>query len=168
MKIAYLTLMVTITIGCPKLTHAQARPLSVCEALNASTDHQTVLIHAAVAATRHETYLFDGNGQDPCPGWRKRFFTAPAAIPLVTVSYAGVQVPTRLFQDYLDLEQRLKSLQSANPFARNMVTIKGVVIRKPWTLIFRQADGAYVGLGAGLNGTSAALLVVTSAAVVDR
>ena len=168
MKITCLTFIVTVSAAWAQSLGAPARPLSICEALNSAFDHQAVLIHGAIGSTRHTTYLFEGTGQDPCPGWRKRFFTAPSAIPIVVGSYSGVHVPDKLFRDYLDFEQRLKSLQRANPSASNMVTIGGVLIRSRWPLIFRRADGGYVGWGEGLDGGSAALLVVTSVPVEDR
>jgi len=167
MKTAYLTFIAMIA-GWPQHLNAQVRPLSVCEALNSAGDHRAVLIHAAIASTQHQTYLFEGTGRDRCPGWRKRFFTAPSAIPIVFSSYSGVHVSDTLFRENLDFVQHLRSLQKANPSAHHMVTISGVLIRKSWALIFRRAGGAYVGWGEGLDGGSAALLVVTSAPIWDR
>ena len=168
MKTVYLVSIMSIVTASTHLLLAQTRPLSVCEALNSAADHQAVLIHATVASTRHGSYLFEGTGQDPCPGWRKRFFTAPAAIPIVTGSYGRVHVPADLFRSYFDFEQRMNSLRKADPSAHFAVTISGVIIRKKWPLIFWSADGEYVGWGEGANGGSAAVLVVTSAPIEDR
>jgi hypothetical protein len=169
MKTAYLTFIATTAVWWwPHSLRAQVRALSVCQALNSAADHQRVLIHAAIASTQHQTYLFEGNGRDPCPGWRKRFFTAPSAIPIVFGSYSGVHVSDNLLRDNLEFVQRLKGLQKADPSALRMVKIGGVLIRKRWTLVFRRANQAYVGWGEGLDGGSAALLVVTSAAIEDR
>jgi len=65
----------------------------------------------------------------------------------------------------LEFVRRLKGTDQS---AHHMVTMSGVLIRRSWALIFRRANGAYIGLGEGLDGGSAALLVVTSTAVEDR
>jgi hypothetical protein len=168
MKIAYLAFIATAVAAWPQSPDAEARRVGVCEVLNSAADHQTVLIHAAIASNGHMTYLFDGTGNDPCPGWRKRFFTAPSSIPILTASYSGVPVSSGLSREYIDFSQRLKSLQRANPSTHHMVTISGVVIRKRWPLIFRRGDGSYVDFGGGVDGGHEALLVVTSAPVLDR
>jgi hypothetical protein len=165
---AYLLFVAAIAAWCPRALCGQLRPLSVCEALNSVADHQSVRIRAELASTRHETYLFEGTGQDPCPGWRKRFFTAPASLPIIIGSYSGVRVSHDLFRDNLEFVLHLKDLYKTNPSAHHMVTIKGVLIRKPWMLIFRSADGSYFGFGEGIEGGSAALLVVTSPIMEDR
>lgn len=168
MKIACLTFLTAITAAFSQPLGAEARALSVCDVLNSAADHQTVLVHASIASNGHMVYLFDGTGSDPCPGWRKRFFTAPATIPILTGSYAGVHVSSELFRECLDFSQRLTSLQKANRYTHHMVTIGGVVIRKRWPLIFRSGDGSYVDLGGGVVGGYEAFLVVTSAPVLDR
>ena len=160
--------ILVLVAAWPHVASAQSKPWSVCQVLNSASDHQTVSIHAALALTRHQSYVFEGTGRDPCPGWPKRFLTAPAAIPLFLGKYAGVPVSDQLVHDFLDFSQKLRTLESANPSARHMVTITGVLIRKRWPLIFRSGDGTYVGWGEGLDGGSAAILVVTSIPIEDR
>jgi hypothetical protein len=165
---ACLTILATVAAGWPLVLNAETRPLSVCEALNSTADHQAVVIHAAIVTYRHGAYIFEGTGQDPCPGWPKRFFTAPAAIPLFLGPFRGVHLPDGMVQGYLDFSRRLRNLQSSSPSVRHMVTISGVIIRKPWPLIFRNTDGTYGGWGEGIDGSSAAMLVVTSVPLEDR
>lgn len=168
MTTAYLTFVATIAAAWPQLVSGQARPLSVCEALNSAADHQAVVIHAAIASTRHGTYIFEGTGREPCPGWPKRFFTAPSSIPIFVGPYPGLRVPDHLLRDYRPFGEHLRILQSANLSALHMVTISGVIIRKLGRLSFRSADGSYFGWGEGLDGGSAAMLVMTSVPIEDR
>ena len=168
MKIVYLTFIATTAACWTQSLGAQVRPLGVCEALNSAADHQRVLIHAAMGSTQHMTFLYEGTGTDPCPGWRKYLFTAPSTIPLVTTSYSGIHVPSGLFYDYIQFAKRLRDLHRGNPSAQSMVTISGVLIRPRWPLIFMSARGEYFGWGEGLNGGYASILVVTSAPIEDR
>ena len=167
MNITYATFIATVACMLSQQLGAQERPMGVCDSLNSAKDHQSIVIHAAIMSTRHETYLFEGTGQDPCPGWRKWLFTAPASIPIVVGSYFGVQVSDSLFSNYVDFIQRLKSRQKTTKSAHKMVTVSGVIIRKPWPLAFRGREGTYVGWGEGINGGSAALLVLTSIPIAD-
>lgn len=160
--------LVTLTLAAwPQSLSAQPRPLGVCEALNSAVDHQAVVIHANLALTPHLTYVFDGTADEPCPGWRKRFITAPAAIPILIGSYSEVRVPDSLRNDLTNFLLHLRG-RTVNRSGRFMVTISGVLIRKPWLLTFRGATGEYVGWGEGLYGGFAALLVVTSVPIEDR
>ncbi len=168
MRLLILIALAAFTGKLTQLANAQTRSLSVCDALTSGVDHQVVVIHAAIALYRHGTYIFEGTGQDPCPGWRKQFFTAPASIPLAIASYPGVSVPTNIFRDNADILSRIRNRQQANSIARFMVTVRGVLIRKSLPLIFRRLDGKYVGFAEGIDGTSAALLVATSVLVEDR
>jgi hypothetical protein len=162
MSSASLKFAVVIAAGWPQLLCGQTRPMSVCDALNSAADRQVVVIRAAIASTPHQTFLFEGTGRDPCPGWRKRFFTAPSVIPTIFGSYAGVHVPDNLLLENLHFVQHLKSIQQVKPSAQLFVTVKGVLIRKRWPLIFRNSDGIYCCWGEGVDGGSAAVLVVTS------
>jgi len=164
MKTAHLTLIALIAAGWPQSLSAQARALGVCDALSSVADHQVVVIRAAIGIG-HQTYLFEGAGDEPCPGWRRRFFTAPSVIPLLFGSYSGVLVSERVRRDNIDFMLRLKK---ENPSARHLVTVSGVLIRKPWLLSFRGADGSWGGWGEGLDGGAAAALVLTSVPIEDK
>lgn len=141
--------------------------MGVCAALNSAADHQEVVIHAAMVWYRHGTYIFEGTGREPCPGWPKRFFTAPANIPLNLGRYPGLLLNNQLFWDLMDFCHYLGRLHKANPSSRQMVTIRGVIIRKALPLIYRSWDGGYIGWGEGIDGGNAAMLVVTSVPILD-
>jgi len=158
----YLIFMATIAAAGSLPLSAQERTLGLCETLNSAVNHQAVVIHTPMGVTRHGTFLFEGTGQDPCPGWPKRFFTAPSAIPVIIGYYPGIRVSDDLYRDNFDFVQRLRTLEKANPSFRHMVTIRGVLVRKPWLLSFRGRDGSYGGWGEGVNGGAAAVLVVTA------
>jgi hypothetical protein len=168
MNTANLKFIAIIAAAWPLSMKAQVWPLGVCDALNSIRDHQAVVIRAAVASTRHQTFLFEGTGKDPCPGWPRRFFTAPSVIPIVIYSYSRVHVSDDQARRTLDFELRLKKLQEADPSAPHMVTLSGVLIRKRWLLVFRTSDGTYCCGGVGLDGGYAALLVVTSIVAEGR
>lgn len=167
MKLAYLGMILLMgTIWTPSMS-AQTRPLSVCEALSSVGDRQHVNIRAAISST-HGTYLYEGTGQEPCPGWRRRFFTAPSAIPLAIGSYSGVHVPEDQVRLTLDFLIHLKARQRENPSARYVVTASGVFVRKRWPLLFRGAGGTYCCWGEGVDGRSAAILVVMSTPIEEH
>ena len=168
MNIAHLTFVAMFAAGWSQSMNSQTRPMSVCDALNSAGDHQVVVIHAAIASNRHQTFLFEGTGRDPCPGWRKRFFTAPSAIPIAIGSYPGVHVSDRVFRANLDFVQRLRGLQEANPSARHRATVSGILVRARWFPIFRSANDVYCCWGEGADGGYAAVLVVTSAITEER
>jgi hypothetical protein len=164
MKTVNLALIALIAAGCSQSLRAQPRPLGVCEALNSVADHRTVVIHALMGIS-HQTYLYEGNGEEPCVGWRRRFLTAPAVIPVLFGSFSWVLVSEKVRRDSIDFVRHLKQL---NLSANHMVMVNGVLIRKPWTLSFRGVDGSWAGWGMGLEGGDAALLVLTSAPGEDR
>ncbi len=146
---------------------AQTQPLGVCEALNSASDHQAVVLHAAVAAS-HQTYLFEGTGQEPCPGWRTHFFSAFSVIPIVFGSFSGINVPDNVRRELIGFGVRLRGLQRADPSARHMVTMRGVLVRKPLALGFKGTNGQWGGWGEGLDGAYAAVLVVTAPPIEDQ
>jgi hypothetical protein len=140
----------------------------VCDALNSAHDHQEVVIHAAMASTRHETFLYEGKGGDPCPGWPRHFFTGPSAISIVISSFAGVKVPEKVHRQSLEFAVRLRELSRGNTSVRRIVTAQGVMIMPRWRLIFRDFRGEYCCWGVGIRGDYAGLLVLTSAPIEDH
>jgi len=161
MNRASVAFLAVIAAGCPLSAKAQVHPLTVCEALNSVRDHETIAIRAPVVSV-HGTALLEGTGQDPCPGWPQRFFTAPSAIPLLFGSIFGVHVSPSVLHDSIEFVVRLRKLQEENPSNRHTVTVNGVLIRKRWPIIFRAHDGTFCCWGLGPHGGYAALLVVTS------
>jgi hypothetical protein len=88
-------------------------------------------------------------------------FTAPSAVPLYYDSYSGVGLTAeqrRLNREFL---VRLVALRRGNPSKYSAVTLRGVVIRKSWSLIFRGGDGEYFGNATGQNGASPVVFVLT-------
>ena len=168
MNTTYLTLIAAIGAVLAQPMKAEMHVRSVCDALNSAADRQAIVIHAVIASNRHGTFLVEGTGQDPCPGWRRRFLTAPSAIPLVFGSYSGVHVPDDLSRENMAFILRLKRPAKEDPRTRLVVTARGVLIRKRWPLIFRMADGSYCCWGEGIGGGSASVLVLTSSLVEDR
>jgi hypothetical protein len=164
MNIRHICLVTFLANGWAHSLSAEERPLSVCEALNKSADHQRVVIRAKIAIS-HQIYLFEGTGQDPCPGWRKRFFTAPSAIPLLFGSFSGVPVSDEVRRTSTDFVLRLRKTDRATD---HIVTATGVLLRKPWPLSFRAADGTWGGWGSGIDGGSGSILVLTSVPIEDH
>jgi len=164
MSRAHLALIATLAALLPLPVNSQPTVLGVCEALNSARDHQAVVIHGAISATRHEAFLFEGTALDPCPGWPKYFFTAPSAIQVLLGSYAGVHVSHELFRANADSVVNLTSDSSVS----HTVTVGGVIVRPRWPLIFRNAKGEYCCWGEGTGGRYAAVLVLTSPLIEDH
>jgi hypothetical protein len=162
MNRAYLAFFAVIAAGCPLSADAQVRPLTVCEALTSVRDREAIVIRAHVVSV-HWTELLEGTGEDPCPGWPRRFFTAPSAMPLLWGSIFGVHVSEAVLHDCIEFGVRLHKLQKEDPSNRRAVTVNGVLMRKRWPVIFMAHDGTYCCWGLGPDGGYAALLVVTSA-----
>ena len=167
MKIGCSVLVAAVAAVFPQLPFAATPPQGVCDALNSARDHQDVVIHAEIASTRHGTFLFEGTGSDPCPGWPKHFFTGPSSIPILLASYAGVHVPEKLHRENIEFVIHLRGLQRTSPSVRHMVTASGVLIRTRWPLL-RGFKGIYCCWGEGLDGGSLAVLVPTSTPIEDR
>jgi len=166
MRRAYRIFIGAVFIGWAFSMSAQVRPLGVCEALNSVEDRQQVVIRAAVRSTRHGIFLFEGTGQDPCPGWPARLFTAPATIPLLSATYPGVGTSIEQARKSENLALRLRRLQASNPASLYIVTVRGVILRKRLLLTVRFGDGSYCCGGFRLDGSYAALLAVT--AILDE
>jgi hypothetical protein len=151
-------LVATLSIAA----NPEPRTVGVCEALDSIGDHQTVAIRATLSLNRHGTFLVEGTGNDPCPGWPSHFFTAPSAIPVFNGPGFDVRVPGVEVQRTLDILVKLRNAHIANPSRTFSTTLNGVLIRKRWSLIVRYPDGTYHGDGFGPASDCAALLVVTS------
>jgi hypothetical protein len=71
---------------------AQGEPLSVCQMLNSTRERQEVTVRGVVTGGRHGYFLTEGIGDEPCPGWPRRYFTSPAAVGLEFFPLLGVQL----------------------------------------------------------------------------
>jgi hypothetical protein len=141
---------------------AQTKTLSVCEALDSGVDGQEVVLRGVIAGESHHGFgLSEGIDGDPCPGWRRRFLTTPSFILFDYFSHLGVHLTKEQEQLNLYFLRRLSFLLSPNT-SRSGVKIKGVLVRKPWPLIFRRQDGTYWGNGFGQDGWCPTVLVITS------
>src|ERR1700694_3140463 len=90
------TLFVIVAMtGVSRVVAGQDKPLSVCQALKSTSDHQEVDVRGEISGWRHGYFLSEGIKGDPCPGWRRQFLTGPSALPLEFVSSSGVNVSER-------------------------------------------------------------------------
>jgi len=163
----HLALFAAIALMCEALLAAAERPMGVCEAFNSAVDHQVVTIEARIAFTTHLTYLFEGTGRDPCPGWRKRIFAAPSVIP-IAIGAREIRMPKVLIYEWLELFGIWRMRDRAGPSLKLIGTVRGVIIKKQFPLSFRLSDGEYFGWGEGLDGAYAAVIVPTSLPIVTR
>jgi hypothetical protein len=142
---------------------AQTQPMSVCQMLDSAADHQEVVARVKIAGSHHHGFwLTEGPNVDPCPGWRKRFFTAPSALIPIVSSRFGVHLTPEEERAGRDFLNRLFDLSRRDTRATNdlTVTLKGVFVRKAWPWIFRGRSGDWVGNGFGPSGGCAAVFVI--------
>src|SRR5579863_1830773 len=125
MKALFLALAALGLIGAQPIT-AESRTMTVCEALNSAADHQPVVIRGTFFSFRHGTFISQGTGDDPCPGWPRYLFTAPSMIPIYLYSYSGVSVPDQLRHDMFDFLARFRSAHNGDPYANHVVTIRSM------------------------------------------
>jgi hypothetical protein len=140
---------------------AQTEPMSVCQMLDSASDHQEVVARVKISGGYYHGFgLSEGLHGDPCPGWRKRFFTAPSVLMPMFSSCCGVQLSqdeSRMVRDFLD---RLWD-ESRNNSTRDLtVTLRGVIVKKAWPWIFRRSDGVYMGNAFGPTGGYPAIFVI--------
>jgi hypothetical protein len=148
--------------GISRVIAGQDKPLSVCQALKFTRDHEEVDVRGEISGWRHGYFLSESTKADPCPGWQWPFLTGPSTLPLEFVSSSGVQLTerqARLNRDFIVRWRRLNSESGLNHFP---FTVTGVMVRKPWPMIFRHADGTYFGTGFGPDGAYSAFLVMKS------
>ena len=85
-------LFVLLNVAATLPAMAQGQPLSVCQMLNSIREHQEVTVRGVITGGYHGYLLRDESGNEPCPGWPKRYFTSPAAVGLEFFSLLGVQL----------------------------------------------------------------------------
>lgn len=122
---------------------AQKAPMSVCEALDSPVGHEELTIRGLLTGEfHHGFFLSDGLGTDPCPGWRRRFLTAPSVLGLLFQSARGVEITDKEEQLDRAFIENLWDVSGKRP-VKQVVTVRGVAVRDRWSLIFRRADGTY-------------------------
>jgi hypothetical protein len=135
---------VFIMLGTCSIAGAQTASLSVCEVLNSTLDHWETTIRGKISGSSHHGFfLSEGINADPCPGWPRRFFTAPAVIGLYLASALGVEVTEEQKASNIAFLRRLR--KEKRPYEPTF-TITGVVVRRPWSPTYRRADGNYMSL----------------------
>jgi hypothetical protein len=140
---------------------AQNKLMGVCEALESPAGQHEVVLRARLGGGHyHGWWLVDTSSDDPCPGWRRRFFTAPSGIPLYFSSDLGVQLTEE--QERRNFEFLLKLYKLDRPgWARPIITIRGTLVKQFWPFIFRAQDGQYFGDALGPYHNALAVLVMT-------
>ncbi len=157
MKTLFLAFTALCAFGIKTLT-AQSRPLTVCEALNHAADHQPVVIRGLMGWAG----IYEGTGNDVCPGWPEHLFTAEAMIP-ISGSYGGVSVPRQVSRENFNFFARLRQLLRSNPNANRMITVRGVFVRLPWPFCFRNWKGAWINPNDDGPGIGAVAVIVATA-----
>jgi hypothetical protein len=107
-------------ISIASLAVAQAKQLSVCEALSVAIDHQEV-----GGEPHHGFLLFEALNSDPCPDWRKSLFSAPSIIGLVFRSDLGVQLTKEQERSNFEFLKRLHALYNRSGPVNSSIVIKG-------------------------------------------
>jgi len=139
---------------------AQTKPMGACEALESPAGQHEVVLRARLGGGHYHGWLVDTFSDDPCPGWRRSFFTAPAGIPLYFSSDLGVQLTKE--QERRNFEFLLKLYKLDRPrWVRPTITIRGVLVKQFWPFIFRAKDGEYLGDALGPYHNALAVLVMT-------
>jgi hypothetical protein len=108
--------------------------MSVCDALNTTAIRQKISIHGVIEGSHHHGYyLGQGIGGDPCPGWRRRLFTAPSVISVYITSRPDL--PLTKEQERLDLEFMLRvrriEMERSHKNPIMSVTMTGILYGSP-------------------------------------
>jgi hypothetical protein len=122
----------------------QPSPITVCQMLDLGPDHEVVVRGEIFGTPEHGYFLDQGIGGDPCPGWRKRFFTSSSSTAIAFFSSHGVRLSTEEERLNRELLQRLGRFSDGHVVQRYKVTVSGVLVRRPSPLIFRRTNGGYV------------------------
>jgi len=137
-------------------------PLQVCEVLDRSNElnnHMITVRGFLSGSPAHGYSLFASpSGTDePCPGWRREFLTAPAVIEL------GQPIEgTPGGEEYRGLSLEMSRRYQAHDYSTLEVVVKGRLHRKWLLFINKHSSGAYIGNGYGQNGGRAAILQIAS------
>jgi hypothetical protein len=140
---------------------AQTAPLSVCQMLSSTRERQEVTVRGVIQGGHHGYFLTEGIGDEPCPGWPKRYFTSPSGVGLAFFSWLGVQLTDDQKRLNLDFLRRLGTLRGERTLSYS-VTVSGVFAKRPWLRTFRHADGTYSCFAAASDGDCLGVFVVRS------
>jgi hypothetical protein len=139
---------------------AQIRTLGVCEALNSTISREEVVIQGRLTLWQHGMAFFEEPNAAPCPGWRRRFFTAPAAIDITFESIPEARTPIRR-EEALEFLRKISARSVRGTVTIPSLSLRGVLAKKFWPCIFRARGGEWIGQGFGANGAYLAELIVT-------
>ena len=143
-------------------TMSQGEPLSVCQMLSSTREYQEVTVRGVITGGHHGYFLADESGDEPCPGWPKRYFTSPAGVGLNFFSSLGVQLTDDQYRLNVDFLRRLGTLRGGHNLNSYRVTVRGVFAKRPWLRTFRHADGTYSCFAAAYDGDCLGVFVVRS------
>jgi hypothetical protein len=141
---------------------AQVGPMSVCQMLNSTREHQEVTVRGVITGGHHGYFLSDESGDETCPGWPKRYFTSPAGVGLNVFSSLGVQLTDDQKRLNLDFVRRLGTLRGENNLNSYRVIVRGVFAKRPWLRTFRHTDGTYSCFAAAYDGDCLGVFVLRS------
>jgi hypothetical protein len=135
--------------------------MGVCEALDSPAGTREVVLRARLGGSYIHGYaLTDNFVEDACPGWRRRFFTAPPWIPLSFSSDLGVHLTKDQERRNFEFFGKLCKLDTRE-WVHPTVTITGVLVRQFWPFIFRAKNGEYFGDALDPYSHSLAVFVIT-------
>jgi hypothetical protein len=131
--------------------------LTVCEVLDNSKqlNGSMVTVHGYLQGSSRHGYSLYASAEgrdDPCPGWRRRYLTAPSIIEL------GEALEPTGATSYAALITETKRRASGGDFASIRVEVVGQLIRKDFFFINKQSEGGFAGNGFGENGGRAVIL----------
>jgi hypothetical protein len=128
--------------------------------LNSTISGEEVVIRGLFIRWVHGIAFFEGPDVETCPGWRTRFFTAPAAIGVEFFSTPETHTPITK-DEALKFLRRIGARSDRGTFTSPAFSMKGILLKKFWPSIFRGRDGQWFGFGFGLMGDYLAELVMT-------
>ena len=119
-----------------------------------------ITVHGYISGSPRQGYSLYASpvgNDEPCPGWRRGFLTAPAVIEL------GQPIEgTSGGEEYRDLSLEMSHRYEARDYSTMEVLVEGRMLRKWLVLINKHSSGAFIGNGFGQNGGRAAILQIKS------
>jgi len=147
------------------------RQYSVCEVLNRSSEinGRVVQVVGLIQGSPFHGYLMSQSQRDdPCPGGRERFLTAPSSLLLIWRSSYGVTLTANEERGNQLLLEELRRRYMNRQVLPSQVEVTGTVVSKAFPVILRRSDGVYQGNGFGDFGGYPVLVVVKRATIVSR
>jgi hypothetical protein len=151
------------------LVDAQPRTMTVCELLDSNPrDRQEVTVRGWIPGnSSHAINLFERTGE-PCPGWRRRFMTAPAVIGLSFRSGLDVKLTPEQERSNRDFVVNWARLRNDRIGYMVGVRLSGIVRRKPIILTFKSprwpwgGGDQWIGNGFDVDGAIPLMIMLTS------